>query len=155
MMYAPKFLLLALALPLLAAACDGKPARPAEAPAQTEAPTQLGPAPSEAQNEEADPSGASMPTNAAASPQTAGCRVINKTSVPLELSDTAINEPLGAIAPGSSLEAGGHFEVSAGTGSEAQGYCATGTTVTVVQHAKSLKLLGEDGRALAPEGRGP
>ncbi len=155
LMSRPSFLLLPLALSLLSVGCDGKPARPAEAPAQAAAPTQTGGAASTLDSEDANSSVASVPTNTAASPRADGCHVMNKTSMPLELSDTAIDEPLGVIAPGSSMVAGGHFKVVAKKGGEVQGYCATGTTVTVVRHAKSLKLLGEDGQTLPPEGQGP
>lgn len=81
------------------------------------------------------------------------CRVKNMTEHPVELTDTAINQKLGTVAPGAIGSVGGHFSVKTPAGLEAQGYCSAGQTVNIILKAGRLHALGEDGNP-AKEGAG-
>ena len=72
-----------------------------------------------------------------------GCTVENRTSRAIDLVDTAIELPLGKVAPGASGTVGGHFAARAEGLGTARGYCATGSRLTVVERRGRLEVVGE------------
>ena len=84
----------------------------------------------------------------------AGCRVKNDTPGALQLTDTAIDTPLGAVEPGRHGFVTGHFSIEDTSGQEAQGFCSVGSYLIVSNVAGDLQVRHDDGSPADAEGVG-
>lgn len=87
-----------------------------------------------------------------AAPSGPTCVVRNATDHTFEVEDAAIGEPLGSLAPGGTLPAGGHFAARTSGGLTVTGFCAAAwPEVRIVEEEGELRALSPEGGA-ATEG---
>lgn len=93
------------------------------------------------------------PTTGSSAPPSQGCTLRNTTDRTLVVEDTAIDEPLGELAPGATLQVGGHFAARA-EGLAAHGFCSSAPgEIRIVEREGGLHALSPDGSP-STEGEG-